>query len=223
MKGKKFSKLNLLYVFSLVLGITIVILGFSVTNTAKNELEKQSEIAENAVEKTVEKKESTVVSKPAEKIKKTKEPNEVVATAKEEKRAKENFAPTLEDSVLVKPVEGEIVMPFSGNTFVYSQTYDEWGIHKGVHFSAKEKNGVKVVANGKVKRVYKDDREGLVVEIEHGDFVTVYANLSDDSKLKIGDELRAGDIVGKIAEGKDFLHFEVIYKGENIDPKPLFI
>ena len=55
-KKKKFSKANLLYIFSMALGLTIIIVGFSVAGNVKKEMEQQTQIKqteENMQEKIV--------------------------------------------------------------------------------------------------------------------------------------------------------------------------
>ena len=222
-KNKKFSKASLLYVFSMFLGITIIVLGFSVANGAKKEIEKQAESTQNSEQQMNVNRETTVVSKPAEKIEKEPE-TEVITVQSQESADVDEFAPTLEDYVITKPADGEISVSFTGKSLVYSPYFDDWSVHKGIDIAAPESAQVKAAANGRVKSIYKDNRIGMVVVIEHGDFTTLYGNLSTCDMVSVGDEVYAGDIisgVGKSKEGKSFLHFEIAYKGEDIDPEPL--
>ena len=209
------------------LGLVIIVTGFSVANDAKKEIEKQQEMAQSAEQNDVKKEQSEEVVKPTEKIKKESEEPETVVleTAKPEEVKVDEFAPNLENYVITKPAAGEISVPFTGKSLVYSEYYDDWSVHKGIDISAKGSSQVKAAANGTVKSIYTDSRLGIVIELQHGDFTTVYGNLTTDSLVKVGDKVCAGDIisgVGKSAEGKEFLHFEISYKGEDIDPEPLF-
>ena len=221
-KNKKFPKANLLYVFSMFLGLTIIVMGFTVANNAKKQIENQ-EAEPQAIEQKAEKKEETkTVSKPAEKVKKE---ETATAVTREEVPEEDKFAPKLENYLITLPADGEITVPFTGKSLVYSEYFDDWSVHKGVDISADESAQVKAAANGRVKSVYKDNRLGTVIVIQHGDFTTVYGNLSTDELVKVGDEVYAGDVisgVGKSADGKTYLHFELKYKGEDIDPEPLF-
>ncbi len=222
-KNKKFSKANLLYVFSMFLGITIIVLGFSVANNAKKEIEKQAETTQNIQQQMNAGEDTAVVSKPAEKIEKEPE-TEVVLLEQKEQTETDEFAPMLEDYVITKPTDGEISVSFTGKSLVYSPYFDDWSVHKGIDISAPESAQVKAAANGRVKSVYRDSRLGTVIILEHGDFTTLYGNLSTSDMVSVGDEIYAGDIisgVGKSKEGKSFLHFEIAYKGEDIDPEPL--
>ena len=203
------------------LGVTIIILGFSVANGAKKELEKQPEVQQKAEVKV----ETKVASSVAEKIKKKPVDEEVIVIKqKEEVKETNEFAPNLENYVITKPVDGKTSVSFTGKSLIYSKYFDDWSVHKGIDITAGESAQVKAAANGRVKEVYKDNRLGIVIVLEHGDFTTVYGNLSTDKLVAVGDKVYAGDIisgVGKSPEGKAFLHFEISYKGEDIDPEPL--
>lgn len=224
-KNKKFSKANLLYIFSMLLGVTIIVLGFSVANNAKKELENQAEKGQETQQQMNVTEESEVVSKPAEKIVKEPEEEVIVLPANSETDQVDEFAPKLENYVITKPANGNVSVSFTGKSLVYSDYYDDWSIHKGVDIAAEESSQVRAAANGRVKSIYKDNRLGIVILIEHGDFTTLYGNLSTDELVSVGDEVYAGDVisgVGKSKDGKAFLHFELAYKGEDIDPEPLF-
>ena len=223
-KKKKFSKANLLYVFSMVLGLTIIAVGFSVANNARRELEQQSQMQQIKETKQEEIQPAESVSKTAEKIKKEETPAETVVLTAAETKQEDDFAPNLEDYVITLPVNGNVLRPYTGKTLVYSDYFDDWRVNKGVDISADELSQVRAAANGRVKSVYKHNVYGMVIELQHGDFITRYGNLSTDELVKTGEEIKAGDVisgVGKSKDGKSYLHFEIEYKGEDIDPEPL--
>ncbi len=222
-KKRKFSKANLLYVFSMLLGLTIIVAGFSVANNARKEMSEQMQISE----KKVEIPQTETVSKPAEKIeKKSEKVDTVVLTTAEQEPKEDEFAPKLENYLITPPTKGEISRTYTGKSLVYSEYFDDWRVKKGVDISATELAQVRAAANGRVKSVYKDNSLGTIIVLEHGDFNTVYGNLSTDGIVSVGDEVRAGDVisgVGKAPDGKTYLHFEIEYAGEDIDPEPLIV
>ena len=67
---------------------------------------------------------------------------------------------------------------------------------------------------------------GTVVEISHeGNVTTIYSGLAPEVSLKTGDEVKAGDVIGKLGEtnlaevDKDsHLHFAMKENGKFIDP-----
>ncbi|MFS8541103.1 MAG: M23 family metallopeptidase, partial [Tissierellales bacterium] len=77
-----------------------------------------------------------------------------------------------------------------------------------------------------VQEVYDDPLWGKVVIINHGnDFLTKYANLSQDVSVQEGVKVAKGDVIGKIGKTakiemlmKPHLHFEVIENGISVNP-----
>ena len=225
-KKKKFSIANLLYIFSIALGLTIIVVGFSVANNARKELENQAQTQQVSEKKKETAQGSKTVSKPAEKIEKEDKQEETVVLTAAETTDADKFAPNLEDYVITLPANGEILRPYTGKSLVYSEYFDDWRVQKGVDISAPELGQVRAAANGRVKSVYKDNVLGIVIELQHGDFISRYGNLSTDELVKVGEEVVAGDVisgVGKSRDGKTYLHFEIEYKGEDIDPEPLIV
>ncbi len=225
MDRRKKKRVNLLYFFSLALGMTIIVLGFSVTKDAKTKMQQQA--AENQKMQEQFKQESyKPTAGNAQNIPKNSSV-EVVETVETEEE--ENFSPNLDEVVLLMPAEGEISVPFTGKSLIYSNYFDDWRVHKGIDIGAEVSGQVRAVANGTVSEKYKDVSLGNVIKIKHGDFETVYGNLSTHELVNVGDKVRAGDIISGIgtsspAEMKNpHLHFEVIFNGEDVDPEPLLI
>ena len=107
---------------------------------------------------------------------------------------------------------GKRTDPFTGKT----------ARHKGVDFAGKAGADIIAVASGVV--TYSGNRfgYGLMVEIDHGNgYVTRYAHNAENA-VKVGDEVRKGDVVGYIgstgrATGPN-LHFEVLKDNKVLNP-----
>lgn len=142
-------------------------------------------------------------------------------TKVEEKKVAENKIKYL------KPVEGEIEKEFSIDSLVYSETLQEWITHKGVDIKANKDTEVKAMADGKVKSIKNDPRYGISVTIEHKDgYTSTYSCLGDSNNLKENDEIKQGQVIGKVGNSGIFetatgfhLHFEIVKNGEYIDPE----
>ena len=96
-------------------------------------------------------------------------------------------------------------------------------MHNGLDMIAPSGTPVYASADGVVKDVVRS-RKGLgnVVEISHeGGYVTRYAHLAD-IEVKKGRSVRKGDRIGYVGvSGNSFaphLHYEVIYKGNHMNP-----
>lgn len=78
------------------------------------------------------------------------------------------------------------------------------------------------VYGGKVSGVYMIPGFSTVVIVSHGNYYTVYGNLSGAS-VKVGDVVKQGQGLGRIAAGEDdpgkgSIHFEVWRNREKLDP-----
>ncbi len=111
--------------------------------------------------------------------------------------------------------------PYGGRSdpFKKSKAY-----HKGVDLAGRTGNKIKVMAKGKVIKSEYNSGYGNVVEVDHGNgFVTKYAHLNK-SYVKRGQRLEIGDAIGEMGStGRStgpHLHYEVLYKGKDVDPMP---
>ncbi|AIS51374.1 peptidase M23 [Thermoanaerobacter kivui] len=131
--------------------------------------------------------------------------------------------------VLLKPVDGEIILEFAKDKLVYSKTLDEWTTHKGIDIKAPVGSPVLAAMEGIVTKVYKDERLGNTVDIKSGKFETRYANLEEDISVKEGDKVEKGQQIGKVGKSAKFeiaeephVHFELLENGVHIDPSVYF-
>lgn len=118
-------------------------------------------------------------------------------------------------------MRGNLPKPASGSFRVTSRygrqsfpdlpdvTFDNTGI------DAEVSNGASALAvyPGRVSKMVRMDGYGTVIIVNHGDYYTVYGNLSAPA-VKIGDLVKAGQTLGSIAADEDdpshgSIHFEV--------------
>jgi stage II sporulation protein Q len=106
----------------------------------------------------------------------------------------------------------------------YKDTYMQ---NTGVNYINEESFDVVSVLNGEVIGIEDNEVYGKVVTVKHNDnLITTYSNI-DDVTIKVGYSVSQGEIIGisnvsEISENKNMLHFEVIYKGEYMDPENLY-
>lgn len=132
------------------------------------------------------------------------------------------------------PTQPTFSMPISGFTGVDDASLEDlkpsdltgaWRTHNGVDFLAAAGTSVTAAADGKVTEVEKANLEATVVTVTHSNgFVTVYKGLKDVT-VKEGDEIKAGDSIGTVAEVMRIeaakgphLHLEMTVNGELVDP-----
>lgn len=127
------------------------------------------------------------------------------------------------------PLGTDISRDYSPETPVYNATMGDWRTHSGIDFKGTDGAQVLAISYGKVSKVYSDPLLGTVVEIDHGNEVIArYCGLNKDVlEVKAGDTVKSGALIGYLdsvpCEKSDLshLHFEIIYKGENVDPLEL--
>lgn len=123
----------------------------------------------------------------------------------------------------------KVVREYSEKEPSYSKTLDLWEVHKGLDISADAGYEVKSLLDGKVVNVFKDDKHGISVKIESSNnVVVVYSNLDEETKVKKGQEVSEGQVLGTVGntssvESEDGAHIHIeAFKGkESIDPMSL--
>jgi stage II sporulation protein Q len=98
----------------------------------------------------------------------------------------------------------------------------------GILYSSDNEFNVIAVLDGKVTIVKEDEILGNIIEIEHSNnIVTIYQSVKDVN-VKVGDEVKQGDLLAKSGSNKlenekeNCLHFEVYLEGNIINPEELF-
>lgn len=123
------------------------------------------------------------------------------------------------------PMGNDIIKDYSGGEMVFSKTMGDWRVHDGVDFGGAAGNTVDAVADGRITRIYDDIFWGTVVEIDHGDSMTVrYCGLKKGTTLPEGALVKKSEKIGTLgsipiesAEG-GHLHLEVTVDGITVDP-----
>src|SRR5690606_11892109 len=98
--------------------------------------------------------------------------------------------------------------------------------HKGLDFTASKGSPVYATGDGKVIKAYHSGSYGKVIFVNHGHgFETRYAHLFSFN-AKQGDKVKRGQVIGYVGNTgnsvSSHLHYEVLYKGEHINPINFF-
>lgn len=117
------------------------------------------------------------------------------------------------------------------NTGIAGASTFHKGIDIGRDFSKPSTNVLSVKA-GTVSFCGWNKYRGWYIIIKHSDEVsTLYQHLASMPKLKVGDRVRAGQVLGVMGNSSDkavlsvavHLHFEVQVNGKPVDPAPYFL
>jgi len=129
----------------------------------------------------------------------------------------------------VRPVVGETLKDFSDTELQYSMTYGDMRLHKALDIAAAAGTPVIACGNGKVTDVYNDALWGTVVEIDHGNSITVrYCGLNGAPSVKKGDtvdsstQIGAVDVIPCESVEPRHLHVEFYLDGKAVSPSKYF-
>jgi septal ring factor EnvC (AmiA/AmiB activator) len=147
--------------------------------------------------------------------------------AEEEKRRKTaNMAKAVEpvqtkdlNEKIIWPVRGAIVSRYGRHMDPQLRTWTE---NLGIEIQAKDRDVVRAVSSGRVKRVDWLRGMGNLVFLDHGGFYTVYGHL-ENVFVNLGEDVFEGKEIGQVGDQNSFygsnLHFE-IWKGKTVyDPE----
>jgi murein DD-endopeptidase MepM/ murein hydrolase activator NlpD len=118
------------------------------------------------------------------------------------------------------PVKGQVTSHFGVRDNPLESTKRKK--HLGIDVRGEIGTPIRAPADGVVKSAHKYGSYGNYISINHGDdFATRFAHL-DDIRVKRGDKIVRGQIIGTLGNtGKStgpHLHYEVLYQDRNIDP-----
>ncbi|MBR7165302.1 MAG: M23 family metallopeptidase [Clostridia bacterium] len=153
-------------------------------------------------------------------------------TESDKKEPEHSVNATPEPPGYTMPIAGEIDVDFSGEVLVYSETMNDYRVHRGVDIAATIGSPVKAFSDGVVVEIYEDPMMGQTVVIDHGNETkSIYQNLSPmlPSEIKVGVLVEEGQVIGGVGETVlvecaqvPHLHFEVTVKDVPVDPMEYF-
>ena len=135
--------------------------------------------------------------------------------------AKNTFTPIkLKDWAMIEPSKGQISSEFGVRRFINNQPRNR---HSGMDIAAPEGSEVSAPLSGEIIIASNFFYKGNVIYINHGGgLVSSYSHLSL-IKIKNGDEVKKGDLIGLIGQtGRvtgPHLHWEVYLMGVAINPE----
>ena len=134
-----------------------------------------------------------------------------------------------EDEKLLKPVAGEVKIPFRMDGSVYFQTLDPYKYNPAMILSAEEGADVIAGVDGKVISVFENEEIGHALTLDLGDgYQATYGQLKDIS-VTIGTVVNPDTVIARIAKPTKYfslegpnLYFMVTKDQTPIDPQGLF-
>lgn len=159
-----------------------------------------------------------------------KNPTKTSSTTNQNTTTSKKNEPVKEVFKIAMPVEGEVTKKYDKEHLQESISMEQWETHEGIDIACDIGSEVKAAQDGTVIDVTKDDNLakilksgfGMTVVVEHkGGYQTVYCNLSEDVKVKKGDTVKKGQVIGIVGDTASrevvslegsHLHFVVLKK-----------
>jgi murein DD-endopeptidase MepM/ murein hydrolase activator NlpD len=120
---------------------------------------------------------------------------------------------------LKERIKTDFIAPVENTSSIKKDTI----LKDGVDISLNSGAEIFAVFEGKVKDIGEDTKNGKYIIIDHGSGIeTKYSKLNEIS-FKKGDAITKGQVLGKVEEANKnetpFLHFELSYMGESLNPE----
>lgn len=130
-----------------------------------------------------------------------------------------------EEKGLLWPMNGNVIKKYSMDELVYFETLNQYKTNPAILISGEVGTEVVSAATGIVKNIYKNDETGTTVVMSIGnDYVIEYGQLKN-LKVKVGDTVEEGAMIGSIAEPTNYyvvegsnLYFKVAQNDETVNP-----
>jgi len=134
-----------------------------------------------------------------------------------------------ESDGLLRPVSGEVLIPFSMDGSIYFSTLDQYKYNPALMLSAEVGSDVLACAEAKVIEIFSNEEIGQAVKLELGNgYEIIYGQLENVSVAE-GDYVEEGEIIATVAaptkyysvEGSN-LYLKLTAEGVPVNPELLF-
>ena len=130
-----------------------------------------------------------------------------------------------EDTIMLWPVNGEVVIDYSMDATTYFPTLDQYKYNPSLVVSAAVGDPVQAAANGQVMSISEDVETGTTLTMDMGNgYQAVYGQLKDVA-VQEGQTVEAGTIIGYVNDPTRYyveeganLYFAMTKDGAPVDP-----
>ncbi|MDR1700095.1 MAG: M23 family metallopeptidase [Lachnoclostridium sp.] len=109
---------------------------------------------------------------------------------------------------LLWPITGNVLLTYSPDKVIYFKTLAQYRTNSAMVIESEVDAKVKASADGIVKSVSTSEELGTILTMSIGDDFTVSYGQLKDVKLKKGDSVKEGEVVGKVAQPTKYYSVE---------------
>lgn len=130
-----------------------------------------------------------------------------------------------EDTGLLWPISGDIIMKYSDNKGIYFQTLGQYKCNPAIMIQGDVGTQVLTAAKCTITDISEDEETGLTVTTSIGNEYEVIYGQMKDINVEVGDTLEEGQVLGCLADPTKYyvlegsnLYFKVLQDGKAINP-----
>ncbi|MCH5266578.1 MAG: peptidoglycan DD-metalloendopeptidase family protein [Lachnospiraceae bacterium] len=160
--------------------------------------------------------------------KKTATPKPTKKAAKTNTKPVENALHFDQETGLLWPVEGDVLMEYSADRVIYFETLAQYRTNPALIIAAQVGDEVKASADGIVQDITTSEETGRTLTMSIGDDFTVSYGQLKEIAVQKGDAVSEGQVIGKIADPTKYysleganLFYQVKEKEESVNPMVL--
>lgn len=134
-----------------------------------------------------------------------------------------------ESEGLLRPVSGEVLIPYSMNGTVYFSTLDQFKYNSALVLEAELGSPVLSCADARVIDIFENEEIGQAVTMELGDGYQITYGQLEALNVTVGGIVEAGEVIGWIAEPTKYycvegsnLYLKLTADGSPVNPEALF-
>ena len=134
------------------------------------------------------------------------------------------------NSMILWPVSGALLMDYSMDKTVYFKTLDQYKYNPAIVIAAAENEQVIAGVSGLVKSIENSAQTGTTVNIDFGNGFEAFYGQLQNVVVKTGDYVEATSMIGYVAEPTKYyrsegtnLYFEMRKDGRPVDPKEYLV
>lgn len=134
-----------------------------------------------------------------------------------------------ESDGLLRPVSGEVLIPYSMNGTVYFSTLDLFKYNSGLVLAAEQGSAVLACAEAKVIDIFEDTEIGQAGTMELGDGYKITYGQLEALNVAVGSYVEEGEVIGWIAKPTKYycvegsnLYLKLTANGTPVNPEALF-
>ena len=130
---------------------------------------------------------------------------------------------------LLRPVSGEVLLPFSMDGSIYFATLDQYKYNPALMLAAEVGSDVLACGEAKVTQIFSNEEIGQAVKMELGSGYEIIYGQLENLTVSVGDYVEEGEVIATVASPTKYfsveganLYLKLTAEGVPVNPELLF-